>query len=764
VPVIAFDVLRAKGSSEVSVAAAVERRVAEVVSAHPRVSVTKIATTVEDTLESYDASIKELLIGAALAALVVFVFLRDWRATLIAAIAMPLSLIPTFLAMSMFGFTLNVITLLGLTLVIGILVDDAIVEVENVVRHSAMGKRPYQAALEASDEIGLAVVATTMTIVVVFVPVSFMSGVAGQYFRQFGITVAVAVLCSLLVARLLTPILAAYFLKPQKEHSATGPLTAAYVGLLRWCLVHRGLSMAVAAAVLSGSAWLASQLPTGFIPTGDRAQVSAALEIPAGATNKEAAAAAAAFTTAVRRHPAVDRVFVDFGAATATGSADLSRGTAIIRLKPRNDREAPLSQIVIELRNHLRDVAGLRVGFLNSQNTRDISIVLVSDSPNDLSAAANALTADMQKLSGLITAVRNSAPLPRAELLVRPRPDEAARLGVTADQIATVVRLSTLGDTDQNVAKFRVDARQIPIRVRLQDRDRDAMGTIGSLKLSTPAGQQVPLRLVADVSLSSGESTVERFNRERRVVIEADLLPGATLGTALEAIASLPAYKALPTSVRQPLTGDAETMAELFGQFGLAMGAGILLIYVVLVLLFKDFMQPLTIMTALPLSLAGAFAGLLLAGMALDLLSLIGLLMLMGIVTKNSILLVEYAIEEVRSGISRTEALVDAGRKRARPILMTTVAMVAGMAFPALGIGPGAELRAPMAVVVIGGLLTSTVLSLIFVPVFFALVDDAEHWLGRRLKALTTLEPGDIDIASTRGTGRASSTEAGHAR
>ncbi|WP_298961452.1 efflux RND transporter permease subunit [uncultured Methylobacterium sp.] len=752
-PVIAFEVLRAKGSSEVAVAEAVEARLAEVTARNPGIRLTKIATTVSDTLDSYHASVEELLIGAALASVVVLVFLRSWRATLIAAIAMPLSMVPTFAAMLAFGFSLNVISLLGLTLVVGILVDDAIVEIENIIRHGNMGKRPYRAALDASDEIGLAVVATTMAIVVVFLPVSAMGGVAGQYFRQFGVTVAVAVFCSLVVARLLTPLIAAYFLEPQAEHHDEGEILRLYRRLLGWSLDHRWISLGVAGAIFAGSIVLAGFIPAGFLPRSDKAQTTLSLELPPGVTLARAERTANALTETLRAHPAVRSVFVEFGAPpaglTVNAAGSLTQGSATVVLKPRVERgrnpqggTPSLQDFHTAVRPLLASIPDLRIAFPNEQRARDVSVLFVGADTEALTRAADALVAQMSELP-MLASVRSTTPLPRAEVQIRPKTDEMARLGISVETLATALRVATQGDLDQSLAKFSAGSRQVPIRVRLKDTARDDLDVLRALKVASSSGAPVPLRLVADIEIGSGEGSIDRFDRERRVAVEADLVGGATLGQALAAVQALPGYTNLPTGVRIPLYGDAESMAETFSEFALAMGAGLLLIYVVLVLLFRDVLQPITIMTALPLSLSGAFGALLLAGMALDVLSLIGLLMLMGIVTKNSILIVDYAIEEIRTGVDRRKSLLDAGVKRARPIIMTTVAMIAGMMVPALGFGAGSELRAPMAVVVIGGLLTSTVLSLLFVPVAFTFMDDLGVVLGRSLSRLTTLQPGD---------------------
>jgi hydrophobic/amphiphilic exporter-1 (mainly G- bacteria), HAE1 family len=610
-----------------------------------------------------------------------------------------------------------------------------------------MGKRPYQAAIDAADEIGLAVVATTLTIVVVFVPVSFMTGLTGEYFRQFGLTVAYAVLLSLVVARLLTPLMAAYVLVPNQRQTIEGRLIGDYRVLLEWTLAHRRVTLAIGICIFVASVALAVFIPTGFVPADDASQTTISLEIPPGATIDDAQRVAASVTAKLKANPAVASVFIEFGGAASgevggTNTA-ISRGSATINLRPRSERIGSLKDFQAVARSTLATIPDLRVAVNKAGGGRDISVIFVSDDAVALDKAVAAITADMAALP-MLAGVRSTAPLPRTEVLIQPRRDEAARLGITPEQIALVTRVSTLGDIDQNLTKLNLGSRQIPIRVRITDAARDDIARISNLRVTTPGGNQVPLRLFADIKLATGEATIERFNRQRRAAIEADLVGNTPLGTAFDAIKSLPSYQNLPVAVRQPATGDQEVMNEIFGQFGRAMTAGILMIYVVLVLLFKDFLQPLTIMTALPLSLCGAFLALMVTGKPFDILSLIGLLMLMGIVCKNSILLVENAIEQMRAGLDRNTAVVDAGVQRARPIIMTSIAMVAGMLVPAFGIGPGAETRAPMAIVVIGGLITSTMFSLVFVPVVFIYIDEFSHTLSRRLSRLTTVTSADI--------------------
>jgi len=739
--VVGFSVSRAKGSSDTTVADAVAKKLEEIGTRYPTVKVHQLVSTVDYTRESYDAAMEALVEGAFLTVLVVFLFLRDWRATLIAALAMPLSMLPTFVVMDWLGFTLNSISLLALTLVIGILVDDAIVEIENIDRHIHMGKRPYLASIEAADAIGLAVVATTFTIVAVFTPVSFIGGIIGQYFKQFGITVAVAVLASLLVARLLTPLMAAYLMKPKKkpEHAEGGArqsrLVAGYLGLLGWTLDHKITSIATAVAIFIGSMALTQFLPSGFLPVSDSNLSTIKFELAPGARLADTDKVALDLVEKLRQRPEVAHVLAT--------SNEIRKADLLVVLKPRGERNITRQQFEVAVRPLLQAVPDIRFTFQSDGGGggRNVSVVLAGDDPQKLTQAAQDLAAQMKGLTQIAN-VATTLPLPQPELLIRPRFDEAAQLGVSIEAIGTALRIATIGATDTGSAKFNLGDRQVPIRVALIREARADLDAIRSLRVTTASGVAVPLSSVADIGFGTGEAAIERFDRKRRVNVEADL-NNATIGDALGAIAQLPAMKNLPNGVQEIKYGEAEFMQEMFMSFALAMATGIMMVFVVLILLFKDFLQPVTILMALPLAIGGAMMGLLLYGAALDLSSIIGLLMLMGIVTKNSILLVDFAIDGMEQGMSRREALLKAGATRARPIIMTTLAMVAGMLPAVLGFGAGASFRGPMAVAVIGGLITSTLLSLVFVPVVFVYMDMLRGWIGRKLSRLTSVTEED---------------------
>jgi hydrophobic/amphiphilic exporter-1 (mainly G- bacteria), HAE1 family len=734
--VVAFQVIRGVGSSSVDVARDIERAVHKLSAAHPGMQLQLFNSTVEFTKESYHASVEALVLGALLAVVVVFCFLRDWRATLISAIAMPLSVIPTFFVMQWLGYTLNLITLLGLSLVVGILVDDAIVEIENIVRHMRMGKSAYQAAIDAADEIGLAVVATTLAIVAVFIPVSFMSGVPGQFFRQFGISVAVAVLFSLLVARLLTPVMGAYLLKPDgKAEEGDGPWMRRYLRLVQWGLAHRKLAMLSGLLLFIGSMALAPLLPSGFIPASDRSMTMVNFELPPGARIEDTIASAERARRLIARRPEVRAVMATIGNGAAldglgtTGSAEVRAGTLTVQLVPPSRRDVSQREFEKQVQAELRGIPGLRFRFGGGEAGEVLDVILVSDNPRSLDQAAERVEREMRGVPGVGNPAAASS-LKRPEILVKPDLARAADLGVTVSDIAATVRVATIGDSAAQLPKFHLDERSLAVRTQLASASRADLDTLRLLRVPTADGRTVTLDTVATLEMASGSAQITRFDRQRSVSIKADV-GGAPLGEVNEAIAKLPAIRQLPADVKQVQYGDSERMNQLFEDFGVAMVAGVLLVYCVLVLLFHDFAQPVTIMAALPLSIGGALGLMLLAGEAMSLPATIGILMLMGIVTKNSILLVEYALVALKNGTTRREAMLDACSKRATPILMTTVAMGAGMLPIALKIGADADFRAPMAIAVIGGLITSTVLSLFYVPVVFSCVDDAKRWVKK---------------------------------
>jgi multidrug efflux pump subunit AcrB len=730
-PVVGFEISRSRGAGEVEVADSVKVALDRLQADYPDITLTEAFNFVDPVRENYVGSMSLLIEGAILAVIVVWLFLRDWRATLVSATALPLSIIPTFAAMYLMDFTLNVVTLLSMSLVVGILVDDAIVEIENIIRHLRMGKTPYQAAMEAADEIGLAVIATTFTLIAVFLPTAFMSGVAGKFFVQFGWTAAIAVFFSLLVARMLTPMMAAYLLKPpRQEHHEPGWLTR-YNGWASWCLQHRGLTMLGAATFFFGSFALVPFLTTGFMPPNDLSQTQVYLSLAPGSTFRETFAAAEQARHIVEQNPHVKMVYTAIGGGASgsdpfmpRGASEARKATLTINLTPRTERHG-LKKMTIEaqLREALSELPGVqvKVGMAGGSNEQ-YDLVLASENGPLLSEHARLVERELRTLPG-IGNVTTTASLVRPELVIRPDFARMADLGVTSADIADTLRIATAGDYDQGLAKLNLAQRQVPIVVKLPILARQDLSLLEHL---TVPGKHGPVMIanIASLTIAGGPAEIDRYDRLRNVNFEIEL-NNQPLGEVEKQALALPSLRQLPPGVIQNTVGDAEAMGELFQSFSLAMATGVLCIYIVLVLLFKDFVQPVTILAALVLSVPGAFLALFVTRTALSMPSMIGLIMLMGIATKNSILLIDYVVLARREhDLDRWHALLDACRKRARPIIMTTLAMGAGMMPIALGIGTDPSFRAPMAIVVIGGLITSTFLSLLVIPVVFTYVDD----------------------------------------
>ena len=727
-PVIGFQVIRSLGFSDVGVTADVRQAMGQFARQHNDIHIIEASNTVEPVLDNYRGSMELLYEGMLLAVLVVWWFLRDWRATLVVATALPLSIIPTFGVMYFAGFTLNSISLLALALVIGILVDDAIVEVENIARHLRMGKTPRQAAIEASDEIGLAVLATTVTLVAVFLPTAFMGGISGKLFRQFGVTASAALIFSLLVARLLTPMMAAYVLKvrPHVEHDS--PLMSRYLRWIHGSLTRRKTTVALVGVLFIGSLALIPLLPTSFLPAQDNALSTISLELAPGSSLAQTGAIALQADTRLRAIPEVAHVFAAVGSGDISGGGN-RKAVLTVDLLPRGERGLKQSAVEEKMREALRGLPGVRVNVGGDRSGERLEIVLASDDGDLLERTATALEPQLRQLKG-IGNVTSSTAAQRPEIQMRPDFALAAEQGISSQDIADTLRMATYGDFSSSLGKINLSQRQVDVRVRMQAQLRSDLDSIAQLRVKGRDGQ-VALASLGAISMGSGPAQIDRLDRLRNITLSIEL-NGRNLGEVMDEARQLPVMQHLPGQVKLVEQGELQLMSELFGNFSLAMAVGVFCIYSVLVLLFHDFMQPLTILSALPLSLGGALLALLVGGMSFSLASVIGLLMLMGIVTKNSILLVEYAIMARRDqGMSRYEALIDACHKRAQPILMTTIAMGAGMLPTALGWGGEPSFRQPMAVVVIGGLLASTVLSLLVVPVIFTYVDDGLEGVKR---------------------------------
>jgi hydrophobe/amphiphile efflux-1 (HAE1) family protein len=730
-PVVAFGIYRTTGASDLAAGDGAKERLAQIGERFPNARITLIDDATTYTEASYHSAMETLYEGAALAVVVVFLFLRNWRATLVAAVALPLSIIPTFFVMQWLGFTLNGISLLGITLVTGILVDDAIVEIENIVRHIGMGVPPYEASEEAANEIGLTVIAISFSIVAVFAPVSFMGGIPGQYFKQFGLTVAVSVLFSLLVARIITPMMAAYLMRGTVHGTdeRDGFVMRALMRVVGWTMRHRGLTLLTGGAIFAGSIYSATLLPTEFIPVSDIGRSQIEVELPPGATIDNTEDAARSLSARIDEVPEVQSVFV------YSDGSDVTEARVMINYGKKETRERSQFVLEEELKNRLSDTPDMRINFQNENGQNDLTINVLGTTEDGAALAAERLAAAMSELP-LLESVSTTASLQRPEIQITPRADVAAQLGVSASDMATTLRVATLGDVESNLAKFNAGDEQIPIVVRLNPDARADLMVVQNLRVNSSSGQ-VPLGAVADVKLSAGATEIGRYDRQFQTTVSANLADGQLLGPVSAQVTQLQERIELPPGTQIQPSGDAEIMGEVFGAFGIAMGAGVMLVYVVLVLLFHNFITPVTILMSLPLAIGGAILALFITGNSISMAVVIGFLMLMGIVTKNSIMLVEFALSAIERGVVKRDAILDAVHKRARPIVMTTIAMSAGMIPSALATGEGGEFRAPMAIAVIGGLLLSTILSLLFVPALFSLIHGAEGrlsgWVSRRI-------------------------------
>ncbi|HEX9947516.1 MAG TPA: efflux RND transporter permease subunit [Allosphingosinicella sp.] len=728
--VVSFMVQKAKGYSDVSVYNDVMKQLKELEKEDPRVSYTLLFTPVQYIEGQYESSMRALVEGALLAVVVVLLFLRDWRATLISAIAIPLSAIPAFWFMDMLGFTLNMVTLLSLSLVAGVLVDDAIVEIENIVRHMRMGKSAYQASIDAADEIGLPVVATTFSIVAVFLPVAMMSGIIGQYFISFGLTIVITVLISLAVARLITPMIAAYFLKAhgQAKHGE-GWLMDKYLDLLRWTLRNRWKSVMIGAVCFAAQVGVFMMLPKAFQPETDEDTVQVAIEMPPGSTLDQTRAVADRAAALVRSQGDVESAFASVRAGAST---------IYVSLKDQGEgRERTSTDFERQVGPLLQGIPDARVTFRaqNSIGGRPVAVLLASSDPAKLQQAALALVEDMRKRPELVSP-RIAGDLRRPEITITPRLNLMADMGVTTAAMSQAIRTATQGEIDQASARFSLSDRQVPIRVALQEDSRRSLSTIENMPVPTTTGGSVPLKVVASISFGAGPAQIQRFNQERRILVGADLKPGVVDKEAI--IESLPILKNLPEGVERARSGQQREEEKLMSEFMGALISGTFLVFAVLVLLYKRLMAPLVNMGSLLLAPLGGFLALWVTGHAVSMPVLIGILMLFGIVAKNSILLLDFTIVEMQKGVPKDEAIIDSGHKRAQPIVMTTMAMVAGMVPTALSLEGDASWRAPMAVVVIGGLLLSTLLTLVLVPASFSLADSFERWLAPKFGRLIT--------------------------
>ena len=767
-PVVGFAVKRSSGSTLVSVEEAVTKAVAELEPTLPEdIKLEPIFTRADEIRASYQGTINALVIGCLLTVMTVGIFLRDWRVTLITATALPLSIIPTFWVMKTLGYTLNSMSLLALALAVGNLVDDAICMIENIDRHLQMKKKPFQAALDAAREIGLAVVATTATIVAVFIPVAFMGGIPGQYFQPFGVTVAVSTMFSTLVACTITPMLSAYLLKPRKQKfnrnfrafnalsyditpigeqretlASVSMVSAAeesninsqgklqpYRFLLNLALRNRIATLILAAAFFFGSLQLIPYIPKGLFDAGDTGLSTIQVELPPGSQLDSTEAVVKQLESKLQQESAVKSILSQVGE-----EGDINKAIISVNLTPKNERVISQQEFQEQMRETFTTIPGARISFQSrgaGGSNKDVSLILRSNNPDVLIETANELEQQMRVIPGLVE-VTSSTSLVKPEIIITPDPRRAADLGISVRQIANTASLASIGNNDFNLAKFNLPDRQIPIRVQIDPKQRQNIETLKNLRIPSRDGNLVPLKAVATISLGSSPATIERFNRNRQVTVEGNL-QGLSLGDAIAKIRAVPAMKSLPDEVKEEPSGDAEIMRDIFARFGGALGLAILCIYAILVLLYNNFLYPLAILVALPLSVGGALLGLLVTQKELGLFALIGIVLLMGLVTKNAILLVDFALAGLKEGKNQRKAVIAAGVSRLRPILMTSISTIAGMMPIALELGADGEVRSPMAIAVIGGFTTSTLLTLVVVPVLFTYVDSFIRWLGKLL-------------------------------
>ncbi|MET3762434.1 efflux RND transporter permease subunit [Sphingomonas sp. UYEF23] len=737
--VLSFDFQRAKGYSDVTVFHEAEKKLAALEARNPKVHFKRISDSVKYTKAQYDAAMEAMVEGAFLAVVIVFIFLRDWRSTIISALAIPLSAIPTFWVMELLGFTLNNMTLMALSLVAGVLVDDAIVEIENIVRHMRMGKSAYQASIDAADEIGLAVLATTMAIVAVFLPVGLMPGISGQFFMNFGLTVVASVLMSLAVARLITPMLAAYFLKAHGQAShGEGWLMDRYMAILKWTLLHRWSAVVGGATAFAATILLFMSIPSTFQPLRDSDSSVAQIDMVPGTTLAETQAVVRRVADFLQKQPSVESVY---------SRAFVGNGRVTAIFKPKAERTMKSYEFERALAPELQTIPDARVSFRSSSGWggggRALTVTLGGDDPKLLAETGAKIVEAMSTLPDLV-APRISGDLKRPELVITPRMDLAATMGVTTAALSNAIRLATLGDIDQNSAKFSLSDRQIPIRVALDQDSRQRLSTIQNLPVATASGGSVPLNVVADIGFGAGPTKIERVAQQRQLTVGADLSPGVVSGTAQKEIHDLPIMKNLPLGVKELTLGESKWQVELIQNFIIALVAGVFLLFAVLVLLYRRLLPPFVNVISLAVAPLGGLIGLAVTGTPISMPVYIGLIMLLGIVAKNSILLIDFALEEMNKGVDKVTAIIDAGHKRAQPIVMTTVAMVAGMMPTALALTGDGSSRVPMGITVIGGLTMSTVLTLLITPALFSLAVGVEARVGPYLRRnLLTYRPGD---------------------
>ena len=731
-------VQKQSGTNTVAIAEKVKKTMAALSAQLPpdvKVAVTRdssqyIRSSVEDVMMS-------LLFGGLLAVVITFLFLQNGRATVIGAIAIPTSVIATFFLLKTMKFTLNNMSLMGLSLAVGILIDDAIVVIENIYRHMEMGKTPFEAAQSGTAEIALAVMATTLSILAVFVPVGSMNGIIGQFFQQFGLTVAFAVAFSLFVAFTLTPTLAAYWLRPETGGGHTSPalvktvldswergfqiLLVLYRRVLDWALIHPKKLVAIAVLSLLANGMLVPYLGSEFQPSYDSGEFTVSLSAPAGTSLTKMQELVKPVENVVMQIPEMDTSYVVIGAGGQANKATLG-----VKLVEAGKRSRSMNAIMDELRSKFRHEGQLKVAVASSQSmgrgdSRPVQVALRGNDLDQLNRMAQELADLIRQIPGTVD-VDVSAEQSSPEIQVTVDSLRLSDAGLDAAVVANTIQMAFLGATTRN--QFNPSDKDYNIRIQLDEKHRGTMDDVTNLLMASRNGTFVRLGDVADVKLSSGPTEIDRDARQREVIVYTNVV-GVSAGDVMNKIKAGMADVNLPLGYSYKFVGQAQTMMDSFAEIAKALLLAVILIYMVLSAQFESFIHPFTIMLSLPFSLTGAILALLIGGQTMNIVSLIGVIMLMGLVTKNAILLVDYANQRRRSGVGVAEALLEAGSVRLRPILMTTGAMIFGMMPIALGIGSGAEMRQSMGVVLIGGLVSSTLLTLIVVPSVYLLIERA---------------------------------------
>ncbi|MCL6639334.1 MAG: efflux RND transporter permease subunit [Firmicutes bacterium] len=736
-PAIGIDMVKQSGSNTVVVADKIKAAVEELKKElPPGVQLDIVRDNSIYIRNAVNDVIKTLFEGSLLAVVMVFLFLRDWRSTLIGALAIPTSIVSTFFAMDRLGFTLNFMSLMALSLSVGLLIDDAIVVIENIVRHLRMGKTPFQAAREATTEIGLAVLATTLTVVAVFLPVGMMTGVVGQFFKQFGITVVFSVLVSLLVAFTLVPMLASRHLKDE-ELAVKGPVgrflrwfnrgfervAQTYASFLKVVLRNRLKTMALATFLFIASLLAIPLLGSTFVPASDMGEMTVVADLDAGLSLDAALRMTDKVEQVVQSYPEVAKIY-------STTKND--QVIIFAKLVPKNKRERGVKEIAAAMRRELGAIPGLQVSVnmqagLNTEKT--VQFRLLGDDLNEMQAYAEKAKDIMESIPGAVDVSMSYKP-GKPEGTVRIKHDKAADLGVSTAQVADTLRTLFNGVV---AGQFEEGDDRFDVRVRLAEGQRQNMADLSNIYLlsskTTDSGARpmIALSQVAGTEFSTSPSEIRRFDRTREIVLAANL-EGTSLGDFNKAFQErVNRELVLPPGYRLYAGGDSEMMGDTFKTMFLAMITAVLFIFFILASQFESYIDPFSIMLSIPMAIVGAIFGLLVVGSDLSIMSMIGIIMLMGLVTKNAILLIDFAKRQRALGVERNEALLKAAVTRLRPIIMTSMAMIFSMIPLALGLGEGAEGRAPMAHAIIGGLITSTLLTLVVVPVIYTLLDDLKN-------------------------------------